>query len=101
MRNEYRTRRAAVLEAFRSSPFAGRVSIAEQEAGLHFLLRLDTEQTDEALRQRAAEQGVRLSFLSEYAAEAAVPPHTLVVNSGGLEAGRLEEAMALLAVVFR
>ncbi len=101
MRKEYRARRAGVLEAFRTSPFAGRVSISEQGAGLHFLLRLDTAQSDEALRRRAEGLGVRLGFLSEYAA---VPDpayaHTLVVNYAGLEAARLPEAMALLAEVF-
>ena len=37
-------------------------------AGLHFLLKLDTEEPDPVLRDRAAALGVRLGFLSEYAA---------------------------------
>ena len=101
MRKEYRTRRAAVLDAFRTSPFARRITISEQGAGLHFLLRLDTAQSDETLRQRAEAAGVRLGFLSEYAA---IPSpghaHTLVVNYASLYADRLPEAMALLAEVF-
>ena len=55
----------------------------------------------EALGRRAAEHGVRLGFLSEYAA---VPDpahaHTLVVNYAGLDAEKLPEAMALLSEVF-
>ena len=101
MRKEYRTRRAAVLDAFRTSPFARRITISEQGAGLHFLLRLDTAQSDEALRRREEASGVRLGFLSEYAA---IPrpghAHTLVVNYASLDADRLPEAMALLAEVF-
>lgn len=101
MRKEYRIRRAGVLEAFRSSPFAGRIAIYEQGAGLHFLLRLDTSRSDGELRRRAEELGVRLGFLSEYAA---LPhpgyAHTLVVNYAGLGAERLPAAMALLAEVF-
>ena len=101
MRKEYRLRRARVLDAFRSSPFAHRISISEQGAGLHFLLRLETEHSDETLKQRAAERGVRLSFLSEYAA---VPndafTHTLVVNYAGLDADRLAEAITLLGEIF-
>ena len=101
MRKEYRLRRAAVLEAFRNSSFSRRITISEQGAGLHFLLRLDTRQTDDALRERAEALGVRLGFLSEYAA---VPhpdyAHTLVVNYAGLDAAHLDEAMALLAEVF-
>ena len=98
MRKEYRQRRAAVLAAFRSGPFRDRISISEQGAGLHFLLKLDTEEPDPVLRDRAAALGVRLGFLSEYAA---VPSpaydHTLVVNYAGLDPTALPEAVDLLA----
>ena len=101
MRKEYRARRDAVLAAFQASPFADRVKFSEQGAGLHFLLRLDTSLDDEALRRKAEGLGVRLAFLSEYAA---VPQenygHTLVVNYGGLEPERLEATTALLAEIF-
>lgn len=52
MRKEYRTRHDAVLASFRSSPFRNRITISEQGAGLHFLLRLDTRESDGALRDR-------------------------------------------------
>ena len=102
MRKEYRLRRARVLEAFRTGPFAGRVSIAEEGAGLHFLLHLDTACTDEALRRRAESLGARLGFLSEYAAAPAPAyAHTLVINYAGLAQDRLAEAVDLLAQVFQ
>lgn len=101
MRNEYRARRARVLEAFRRSCFAEKVTISEQGAGLHFLLKLRTDRSDAELKLQAKALGVRLSFLSEYAA---VPraefAHTLVVNYAGLEQERLEAGMVLLAQVF-
>ena len=100
MRKEYRTRRDAVLAAFRSSPFAGRVTISEQGAGLHFLLRLDTALDDETLRQRAESLGVRLAFLSEYSTDPREAyADTLVVNYGRLEPEHLAETMSLLAEV--
>ncbi|MCI6568360.1 MAG: PLP-dependent aminotransferase family protein [Dysosmobacter sp.] len=102
MRNEYRQRRSAVLDAFRQSPFAHRVTITEHGAGLHFLLKLDTLATDQALQRRAEELGIRVGFLSEYAA---VPDpafdHTLVINYAGLEPERLPQAMELLDQLFR
>lgn len=102
MRNEYRARRAAVLAAFRGSPFAGRITLSEQDAGLHFLLRLDTDRSDAALRSRAEAMGVRLGFLSEYAASPdPALAHILVINYAGLEEARLPQAIALLAEVFR
>ncbi len=98
-RKSYRLRRAAVLEAFSACPFTA--GITDRGAGLHFLLRLKTEEDDEALRRRAEGLGVRLGFLSEYAA---VPSpayaHTLVVNYAGLDVERLEEITALLSEVF-
>lgn len=101
MRKEYRLRRSAVLEAFRSSPFAHRITISEQGAGLHFLLRLHTGQSDEALRRKAETLGVRLSFLSEYTAQPHPDyAHTLVVNYAGLHDEQLPAAMALLTEIF-
>ena len=100
MRKEYRARRAAVLSAFRESGFASRIRISEQGAGLHFLLRLETRESDEALKRRAEERGVRLSFLSEYAVHRPAQPHTMVVNYAGLDPQKLGEAMALLEEVF-
>ena len=101
MRKEYRTRRDAVLAAFRSSSFRDRIAISEQGAGLHFLLRLDTTEPDDALRDRAAARGIRLGFLSEYAAiPSPAYAHTLVVNYAGLSPSALPDAMAALAEVF-
>lgn len=101
MRKEYRTRRDAVLAAFQASPFAGRVTFSEQGAGLHFLLRLNTARSDEALRQRAEALGVHLAFLSDYAAQPEnSQPHTLVVNYGGLAPEHLAETTALLTEIF-
>ena len=101
MRKAYRARRAAVLAAFQASPFAGRITITEQGAGLHFLLRLDTRHSDEVLRRRAAELGLRLRFLSEYAA---IPrpeyAHTLVIDYASLSPEALDLAVSLLAQVF-
>lgn len=101
MRTEYRSRRSALLDALRRSPFAHRIHITEQGAGLHFLLRLDTARSDAALALCAAERGVRLGFLSEYTRRKdAVFDHTLVLNYAGLEQERLGQAMALLTEIF-
>ena len=101
MRKEYRTRRDAVLAAFQSGPFSDRITLSEQGAGLHFLLRLNTCRSDEDLRLRARQLGVKLSFLSDFAA---VPEpdfaHTLVVNYADLAPERLPETMTLLTAVF-
>ncbi len=59
------------------------------------------EQSDQTLRRKAERLGVKLAFLSEYAA-APLPEydHTLVINYGGLAPDRLQEAVSLLEDVF-
>ena len=51
----------------RSKPaVAPRRHHAEQDAGLHFLLRLDGAPPDDVLRRAAEERGIRLAMLSDY-----------------------------------
>ena len=101
MRKTYRIRRSKVLNAFRNSKFSDRMTIFEQGVGLHFLLHLDTCKSDGELRRHAESLGVRLAFLSEYAAvPKSVYDHTLVVNYAGLDEDALPETMSLLETVF-
>ena len=92
MKTRYHKKRDAVIIAFRGG--LPRCEILEQDAGLHFLVRLDTALSDTELQRRAAEQGVRLALLSDYyhAAELA-PPHVLVVNYSGIELEQLPEGL--------
>ena len=86
MRKRYHQKRDAVIDCILSGPLAGRAEIMEQDAGLHFLMRLDTALPDETLRQRAAERGLRLALLSDYYRHGEdAPHHVLVVNYSGIE----------------
>ena len=101
MRVFYRGRRDRVAAAIQASPLAGRCRILREEAGLHFLLELETHRPDRELAQLAADLGIRLSFLTDYQrTEGAAPPHTLIVNYPALApeqmARGLEELAALL-----
>ena len=98
MKARYRQKRDAVIAMLRSSPLADRVEIMEQDAGLHFLVRLDTRLPDAALRSRAAEQGVRLALLSDYySVPETAPQHIVVVNYSGIDLERLPEGLRRLA----
>ena len=100
MKKYYRTERDAVIGAIGRSPLAGRAEILEQDAGLHFLLRVRTQKSDAALSEEAAAAGIRLSFLSEYLnAPDPAETHEIVVNYSGVDAGRLAEAFDRLAAI--
>ena len=68
-----------------------------EDAGLHFLLTIDTKCTDHVLRADAEGRGVRLSFLSDFALRpGSAPQHTLVIHYPGIDLGRLRSALSIL-----
>ena len=101
LRKTCRERRSAVLEAFSRSSFASRADISEPGAGLHFLMRVETELPDSELRDRAAALGLRLGFLSDYSSDGAAGQHVLVINYAGLSGERLGEAVEMLEQVLK
>ena len=96
-RHFYRRRRDALQEAVRKSPLGDRAEMREADAGLHFLLKVQTEASDQELVKRAEQRGVAISCLSEYYMDPRrAEPHCLVMNYTGMERERMEEAVQRL-----
>ena len=99
MRKFYKTRRNRVLHAIESCPLADRLTILEENAGLHFLVKVDSPFTDRALMDQLAQAGIRVHTLSSYY-HGPVPEEShrcLIVNYSGLtdeQLARLEEKLA-------
>ena len=87
------------MAAISRSPMAERIAVLEENAGLHFLLKVDTGLSDHQLEQRCREAGVRVRTLGSYY-DGPVPQwaeRCLVVNYSGLTdetLDRLEENLA-------
>ncbi len=97
MRNGYRTLRDRLIQCIQQSPLQRYGEIQEEEAGLHFLLKVRTSYRDEELVQRAAKQQLRISCLSQYDARLArKPTRTFLINYSGLEPGKIEETIIRL-----
>ncbi len=87
MRRFYRNRRNRLIELLTGAGLSSRLTILEQDAGLHFLLRVETELSDQALTALCASVGIRVQALSEFY-HGPVPPesrHCLVVNYSGIQ----------------
>lgn len=97
MRNYYRAQRDSVMSAIKSHPLYSKVTIKEENSGLHFLMQVDTDLSDEELISRAKELSVNLSCLSHYyhISETA-PQHTLIINYSGLEKDKTDKAIEML-----
>ena len=103
MRKFYRTRRNRVISLLEGSAFAERITILEQNAGLHFLLRVDTGRTDGELKALCARAGIRVRSLREYY-EGAVPlwaEKCLVINYSGLDEEALADALLRVAAALK
>ena len=86
MRKFYRLRRNQMLEIIRTCPRKDLLTIEEADAGLHFLVKVDTALSDEALERYCAEKGLAVHSLSHYY-RGSVPEdrrHCLVINYSGL-----------------
>ena len=95
MRRFYRSRRNNILKILQNSPFASQLTIREEDAGLHFLVTVDTQLTDEQLVSLCAQAGIPASALSSFY-HTPVPEsvsHTLVINYAVLREEELEEAL--------
>ncbi len=93
MRKFYRSRRNQVIALLQSCAFAHRLTILEQDAGLHFLLRVDTPLSDRELTHMLDALGIRVKALSDYYHEGSRDLHCLVLNYSGLKEEALQEAL--------
>lgn len=95
MRRYYKTRRDRVMNMLKSCDWFENALICEENAGLHFLLKVDTTLTDCELEARFANAGIRVRSLSGYYSGFVLEnkEKTLVINYSGLseaELGRLK-----------
>ena len=102
MRKFYRQRRNRLLDVLGRCPLAHRLTIHEEDAGLHFLLKVDTARSDQELIDTCARLGIRIQALSHYY-HGQVPPedsHCLVVNYAALKEDALEQILSQLPLPF-
>ena len=102
MRKFYRQRRNRVVSALTTCPMADKLTIREEDAGLHFLLKVDTERSDAELTALCARAGVRIQALSSFY-EGEVPPvdrHCLVVNYAAVREEALEQVLRQFPLPF-
>ena len=66
MRNYYRAVRNNLILEMHKSGLMDFCEIQEEEAGLHFLLKVKSEKSGEELKKSLAEQGIRIALLSDF-----------------------------------
>lgn len=93
MRSLYRARRDELIGLIRSQSAFERVHIREEDAGLHFLLELNSPLSDAEIVSRCRERGLRLSCLSEFYHTPSGNSRTLLINYSALDPEKMPEAV--------
>ena len=96
MRKYYKNRRNQVVSALNRCAFSNKLTIREEDAGLHFLLKVDTPMEDAELVRFCEKNGVRLRALSSYY-HLPIPEEDqrcLVINYAGVNQQDLENVLA-------
>lgn len=97
MRNYYHRQRDTLLDAIKKSPLSSRVTITEEDSGLHFLMKIDTALSDAELMEKAREKGLRLTALSRYYHRPdSDVEHIFIINYSYLETEHIPEAIRRL-----
>ena len=93
MRKFYKNRRNKLVALLENCTFSHRLTILELDAGLHFLLKIDTNRTDRELTDLLSQVGLGVQALSEYYHDSRYDRHLLVVNYAGLKEEIVEKAL--------
>ena len=101
MRKFYKSQRNRLLAAIAACPAADRLTILEENAGLHFLVKVQTEKSDGELVEACRRAGIRVRSLGSYY-QSTVPAwaeRCLVVNYSGLQETQLQQLEAALGKI--
>ena len=97
MRTHYRQIRDRFIAAIKESPLRNRVQISNADSGLHFLLKVKTSISDEALLHRAEAHGLGILCLSQFNHKDLVcPQNILIISYAGLNSEEIPMAVQLL-----
>ena len=98
MRLYYARLRRELLQQIAECDAAEHIRVLERDSGLHFLLQVRTELTDNALHDVLLKEGIRLNPLSAYYTHPEdAPEHTFLLSYSALSPEALDRALKILA----
>ena len=101
LRNYYQMKRDAILKAFRKEPLGRFINIQEEGAGVHFLMQISTEKSEEEIVKEAKGKGIKLAPLSHNfdGEEKESFENTYVVNYSSVDLQNIKRAAQVLGQI--
>lgn len=97
MRLYYMRQRKAVINEILNSKLNKITTIIENDSGLHFILRLNTEKSDEEIKGILNKENINISALSEYSRQKKVS-HDFIISYSNLDINILKKALDVLSI---
>lgn len=82
MRTTYRRKLEVLLNALQ--PYASYIAYSGEEAGMHIIITVQTNETEEQLTEAAANSGIQINGLTKYRTRQVNGPPSFLIGFGGL-----------------
>ncbi len=97
MRNYYRDYRNRIIHAIRQSPIYSKVTIEEENAGLHFILGIKGDVDDEKFIKTLKDNNINISGVSDYCYNNLEEfRHKFIINYSAVEEEKLTRALDIM-----
>lgn len=97
MRNYYRDYRNRIVGAIKESPIYSKVTIEEENAGLHFILGVKQKIDDEKFVKILKENDINISSVSDYCYnDLKEYRHKFIINYSAVEEDKLRKALEIM-----
>lgn len=97
MRNYYRDYRNTIIEAIWQSPIHSKVTIEEENAGLHFILGINKKTDDEKFKQILRQNHINISSVSDYCYNDLEEfHHKFIINYSAVTKENLTKALEIM-----
>lgn len=97
-RIHYSKQREKVLSAIARSSLSDKCQVVENDSGLHFLLKLDTDLSDKKIIEELHEKSINISALSQfYAKEKEEDKHTFLFNYSNIDDSKLDSTLEVIS----
>lgn len=95
MKNFYRNLRNELIRAMENSRISGKMIIKEEEAGLHFLLSVKSDESSDVIKNKLQKKNINLPLLRDF--YYGTPPDDIenifVINYSGIRKERIAETV--------
>lgn len=97
LRKYYQNKRDEILKSLSKEPIREFITITEEEAGVHFLMHINSKKSEEEIVLRAEDKGIKLVPLSEYYCGSEVKfLNTYVMNYSSIDTKNISKIVSAL-----